>query len=237
MRYLRSYQFPFESDNWAVNLLCLSACQLIPVIGNILVLGYTYEVIEGLHAGGTRRAPDFDFNRFGKYLLRGLWPFVVQLVISLPVIFVAVVVYLAAFTLLIMPAQDRDSEALAFVVLLLAYLLILVLGFVTSLVAMPMALRAGLSQEFALGDCWDFARDFLRRVGRELLLAQLFLTVTTPLVALVGLLLCFIGVYPAIAVICLAGAHLYYQLYELYLERGGVEIPLPVEAADSVLPG
>lgn len=230
MRYLRSYQFPFESDNWALNLLCLSACQLIPAIGNILVLGYSYEVIEGLHAGGTQRAPDFNFNRFVKYLLRGLWPFLVQLIISVPVIALAVVMYVAAFVPVMMLAQDRNSEALALVVLLLVYLLIAVLGFLTSVVAMPMVLRAGLAQEFALGACWEFTRDFFRRVGRELLLAQLFLMVTAPLVALVGLLLCFIGVYPAVAVICLAGAHLHYQLYELYLQRGGVEIPLPVEA-------
>jgi hypothetical protein len=41
-----------------------------------------------------------------------------------------------------------------------------------------------------------------------------------------GLLLCCVGILPATALILVAQYHLFYQLYELYLQRGGEPIPL-----------
>jgi hypothetical protein len=49
---------------------------------------------------------------------------------------------------------------------------------------------------------------------------------TASLVLLLGLLLCCVGTYPATALVMLAQAHLYLQLYELFLQRGGEPIPL-----------
>jgi hypothetical protein len=71
-----------------------------------------------------------------------------------------------------------------------------------------------------------YLKDFLGRVGTELVLSFLFLLVTAPFVALAGILALCIGLYAAIVVISFAQYHLYYQLYELYLARGGTPIPL-----------
>ena len=49
---------------------------------------------------------------------------------------------------------------------------------------------------------------------------------TSVLLMPVGILTCFVGMYPAAALISFAHHHLDLQLYELYLERGGS----PVEA-------
>jgi hypothetical protein len=46
-----------------------------------------------------------------------------------------------------------------------------------------------------------------------------------------GLMVCFIGVFAAAGLIAFAQYHLMYQLYELYLERGGTPIPLKSEPA------
>ncbi len=56
---------------------------------------------------------------------------------------------------------------------------------------------------------------------------QLFLIFSSMVVTSVGMLFCFVGIYPATALVEFAQTHLLYQLYEEYLRRGGQEIPLP----------
>jgi hypothetical protein len=193
MQYLRAYQYIFESPNWTTNLLLGSVVSLIPAIGGLLLNGYCFDCTEDLYKTRGQRYPDFNFNRFVEYLLRGLWPFVVALCIGFP----------------------------AFIGLLNLTIVV-----VQMMVVTPALVYAGLRQELDFGGTYRFVGDFLPRAWGELLLSELFLMVTGMLVMMVGLLMCCIGILPAIVVLSLARAHLYYQLYELYLQRGGSPIPL-----------
>src|SRR5690242_10219852 len=61
MRYLRSYLFVFDSRNWVLNLLFISLCTFIPIIGPMVLAGYFFEVIESLLRRGPRgRDGSFD---------------------------------------------------------------------------------------------------------------------------------------------------------------------------------
>ena len=66
-----------------------------------------------------------------------------------------------------------------------------------------------------------FVRDFNKRVFKELTLSVLFIMVAGFVAYIVGLLLFCIGIYFTIAAVVMAQYHLMFQLYELYLERGG----------------
>jgi hypothetical protein len=82
LQYWRSYAFIFDSPAWVTNILFCTLCQLIPLIGPVVVTGYLFEIIEALHRGHRGGYPDFTFDRFTNYLLRGLWPSVITLLIS-----------------------------------------------------------------------------------------------------------------------------------------------------------
>ena len=75
-----------------------------------------------------------------------------------------------------------------------------------------------------------FMQDFLKRVGKELILAQLFLVGTAIVIMPIAYVLCVLPAFPAAVLIQMAHFHLLYQLYGLYLQRGGTAIPLQVEA-------
>ncbi len=94
------------------------------------------------------------------------------------------------------------------------------------LVLIPLSLRAGLTQRLDGPASMEFVRDFLNRVWKEVLLVWLFVLVTAQVLVLAGLLLCTIGLFPALALGVCAQHHLMYQLYELYLKRGGRALPL-----------
>ena len=106
------------------------------------------------------------------------------------------------------------------------FLLTLLLTLGLALFVVPMVLRAGLSQEF--GGAFDmvFVKDFIRRVWKEIILEQLFILITGMVLMIIGMMVLCVGIYPAAALMVMAQAHLYHQLYRLYLARGGTPIPL-----------
>src|SRR5262249_46261315 len=146
-----------------------------------------------------QRYPDFNFNRFVEYLLRGLWPFVVTLCIAFPMGIALMMVYVAMVFIF------RGPVALAFIGLFYFTVIVAQMMLIT-----PAVVYTGLRQELDFGGTYQFVRDFLRRAWVELLLTELFLMVTGMLVAMVGLLMCCIGVVLAVPVVSLARAHLYY---------------------------
>jgi hypothetical protein len=229
LQYGEAYTYVFNNPNWGLTLLFGSICQLLPVVGPMVLMGYQFEIIEALQRGGRGGYPDFIFDRFGDYLKRGVWPFLVQLVVSLVVglpLTMFLYVMMFAVTLLACAAGPRVGPVVACLgigVSAVVFTGVLVLiGFLT----VPLYLRAGLTQDFSEAFRLEFIKDFVRKVWKEMLLGGLFMGVTSIVLAFVGMGVCCVGVYPAAALIMLATAHIYYQLYHLYLSRGGVPILL-----------
>ena len=234
MRYIDSYRFAFQSDNWQKNLLFASVCVLIPYVGMIVLWGYLFEITEFKHRHGDEEPhPDFDFNRFADYLKRGVWPFLVRLVLGLVTVPLVLVLYVGIFLVAI--AEPPTS-----IVVMLAMATVVGLGLLTialTVVTIPIYFRAGFQQDFAAAFSLDYVKQFVRLTWRETILSSLFLAGSSFVLAVVGLLFCYVGVFPAMALIMFAQAHIEYQLYELYLRRGGSEIPLKTPAPPVVSGG
>jgi hypothetical protein len=214
-QYMRVYNYVFENANWATNLILGSLCALIPVVGVLTLIGYSLEVVEALHKKGDRQYPDFDFNRFGDYLGRGVWPFLLALIVVVPLCVIVLIINL--MMALIFPPG-----------LVVFFLFLMVMGLVvfSLFVRTPAVIRVGLSQRLDLVATFRFVVDFLQRMWVDLLVFELFLMASGMAVMIGGLLMCGIGVLPAVVLLQLASAHAFYQLYEVYLQRGGQPIPL-----------
>jgi hypothetical protein len=196
-------------------MLILSVCQLIPIVGPMVMWGYVFEVIEARHRHGAQEYPPFDFDRLGVYLTRGVWPFLILLVVVAACLLVALPILFLSMIPAVTGNPSSQPSQFAFVIGIIAFM---VLMFAVQILMAPLLLRAGLSQDFASAFSLPYLKDFLSRVGMELVLSFLFLLITAPFIAALGILALCIGIYAAI--------HLYYQLYELYLARGGTPIPL-----------
>jgi hypothetical protein len=215
MDYMRMITYIFENPNWMMNILLAALCALIPVIGGIVLQGYRYEVVIGLLATGGARYPDFDFGRFVDYLMRGLWPFLVALVCSFAFLpFVCLIV--------IAMSMGRAGEIIG----LLVNLAMLVFVPVFALLLIPMVFRAAMTLDFAQAFQIEWIKDFLKRVWVELILGILFLMVASMVLAPLGLLACCVGILAVGPILMLAQGHLLFQVYSLYLARGGTPIQI-----------
>src|SRR5262249_50719427 len=112
MKYLEAYRFLFKSEKWLTNLLLCVVAAFVPIAGAMVILGYHFEIIEGMHLRGEKDDPDFDFTRLLNYLLRGAWVFLVQLILSLPLIVIFLPSYLAlyfGFLFTVLPNSPMDA--------------------------------------------------------------------------------------------------------------------------------
>jgi hypothetical protein len=225
---MRSYQFIMDRKNWVMNLiyggLCLIVAGFIPVLPQMVLEGWLFEVIDSLHRDPEHQEyADFDFNRFSKYLGRGVWPvllkFLVGLVIVMPIVLLCFVIMFG----LLMAFNGSVPALIAGVLTILV--LALAAGLLEAVIVWPATLYVGLSGEFNISAIAAFVKDFVKRVKKELFLSILFFLGTGFVVETLGSCAFLVGVYFAMAAVLMAQHHLMFQLYELYLERGGEPIP------------
>jgi hypothetical protein len=232
MQYAESWRFVTRNPKWLNNVLigflCLISTQVIPVVGQLVLLGYMYEVTVGLHRTNGQTYPDFDFNRIGDYLLRALGPFLVSLVGAVAFLIPAAVLMVAA--LLLVAAAGSAGEATAVAIVLLA-ILVGVMGpmtlfFAYAVLFTPPMLHGGMTSNVGNSFNFSWAFDFVKKTWVELILVNLFVAGVMLLGMLVGMAALCIGSVFALAFIYLMLAHLNFQLYRLYLSRGGEAIML-----------
>jgi hypothetical protein len=231
MQYMRSVQFIFDRQNWMTNILLAGVCMLVPIAGPMVLSGYLFEVIDALRLNAERQEyPDFDANRLMDYLTRGDWPIVMQLVLSLiigvPLGLIAAVLMIGGVAI----AAATKTPAWVPVFQFAMFLLIMIVTLLTMFVTMPAELHAGLAREFNFGGMMTFVRDFNKRVFRELALSILFIMAAIFVAEFVGMLLFCVGIYFTLAAVVMSQYHLKFQLYELYLERGGTAV-IPAKGA------
>lgn len=216
----RAFRYFLDRPGGTTSLLLLVVCQFIPVVGPVVMMGYRAEVAEALARDpALRRHPGFTFDRFVEYLSRGVWPFLAALVLSLPVTALVMGALVAGFV--IDPPGPNNPPLLAIGLFFAAYAVGLALYFVVSV---PVILHTELAATLDPAAAWRFTLDFWGRVGGRAVAAGLVFVPLSVAVILLGLLACFVGVYPASVLVQMAGTHVVVQLYRLYLDRGGEPI-------------
>jgi hypothetical protein len=215
MQFGAAFGYFVNKTGGLANLLLLTLCQLIPVVGPIVGLGYRAEVAESLARDPEMlRHPNFQFERFIEYLTRGVWPFLTALVLALAVLIPAVLVFVGAMVFAGVGNQPLVGLAVGGGVYLLALIAMVALS-------VPMMLHAELTARFDLPGAFRFAVEFWRLVPGPAIFTGVVFFPLALLVGLLGLLCCIIGLYPANTITQMAAQHLTVQLYREYLDRGG----------------
>jgi hypothetical protein len=243
MNYFGAFDMIHRNPDWFVNTLLMFVCAIIPVIGGIVLNGYVYETIEILHRTSGLYYPKFDFNRFVEYLLRGVGPFLIGLVLNTILAFVVIFSYLAVIASAVAAgaAADKPDEAAVGMGVLGAVAVVVPLVFAVSLVigffTIPLGLRGGLSSDIGQSFNFGWAIEFIKKTWLEMILVFLFQIGLGIVLELIILATCGIGLLALpvmVGYIVLITAWLQFQLYRVFLSRGGE--PVPFKPAPLPLP-
>lgn len=227
IRYVDSLKYIFAHPEWLKNLLVFFLFTLIPVLNTALLFGYLYEIVEHRYRRLPGAYPPFEVRRFAAYVTRGIWGFLLAVMIQ--TILAPLINIITQGTMFGSMAAVRSGDwgtvAVAIVVpLVIIGFLLLVLALQVGLT--PFFLRGGLTQDFLLMANFRWIWHFLRTMWLETMYVCLFSLFTTLALALLGCSLLCVGVFLVPSVMAFVQAHLHWQLYELYLARGGEPIPL-----------
>ncbi|HEV7279142.1 MAG TPA: DUF4013 domain-containing protein [Pirellulaceae bacterium] len=225
--YMEAIRFPFVGPHAWSNILLLSASNMVPVVGPIVGLGYISDTMEALFRQKRTYAPPMEVERLSEYLIRGAWVFVLQMVIGFifvtPCLLILFVSHIGAVALI---AQGEEMILAGTLLIgagfLLYFALLAAIGFFLT----PMFLRVALSQD--LNDAFDFAwqRSFIAKTWAESLVVTLVLSFLSMAYSFVGMALFCVGIFFVIGVLYPTSIHLSYQLYLLFLARGGKAVEL-----------
>ncbi|HLW65266.1 MAG TPA: DUF4013 domain-containing protein [Gemmataceae bacterium] len=238
MNYMRGFQFIRDREKWLTNVLLGAVCLLIPVVGQIVFVGYLFDVIEALHKDPEHKNyPDFDFGRFSDYLGRGIWPWLAEflfgLIIAIPLMIIFMVIMVGAMAL-------SKGEPWG---ILIAYAFLFLVGVPLSIflgvVVWGPEFQAGMTRQFQLGPMIDFGKRFFRLMKKEMFVSALVLVGATFVAMILVVVTCYVAAFFVGPVFMYAKHHWLFQMYELYLQRGGTPITSsePAPTAPTAEPG
>jgi hypothetical protein len=222
MNYFGFMEMIQRDPNWLTTILLAGLCGFIPIVGLMVLWGFAYENAALLHRTSGQRYAPFDFNRFGDYLTRGVGPFLVWLMFYVATQVVSFMMQMCGGLAVGLAGEAGEAVSVLFMLFWIGFLL--ALSVVVFMIQTPLMLRGGMSGD--IGDSFNFnwAVDFVKRCWLELLVVLLvWMAITVPAM-LLGLATCCIGFIPITGYLALVNAWLSFQLYRLYLSRGGEPI-------------
>lgn len=230
MKYLASVTDFFKAQKWGMNMLLGAVCIFIPMIGQLILNGW---IITQLWGRGDDEDPSeyppFDFQYFTKYLMRGLWSFLVQMVSSLVLVPVMMV-----FVLCIMIAAPamQNNEAVSVLLVTLGLIGYFIIMLALNFILVPLSIAATITQDFVPAFNFRFVRNFLALVWKDLLVTSLFLFAGGIVMMIVAICTCYIGAFALCPVMFFSWQHLQKQLYLLHVARGGMTLPRSPKLSD-----
>jgi Protein of unknown function (DUF4013) len=232
MDYMGGLNFVMSKANWFTNAFMCGLCILIPIVGPIVVWGYAYETVDLLHRTNQKRYLDFRWERFGDYLARGIGPFLVTLVFAIPQTIINFSIQFAlGLNFGFMPQLPAPGQPANFQDDLLQNIAINTLfqwcvQFVFSYLAWPFQLRGGLSEQIGQSFNVSASLKFFQKTWFESFVCLIILVACWTVAVLLSIVTCCVGYIPALGYMTLFGSWLSFNLYRVYLSRGGEPIPL-----------
>jgi len=222
---LEAVRFVFRAPDWTHNVLIGLVFLLIPVVGPIVLGGFLCEVHQRLVRRHPQPTPKLDFADFGHYLSRGVAPFIVSMVVVMPVMLVSYALIGGAVFAGIMIA--KSTEPLFGVLVGLGGGLVAVLLWVlTSIVMNAAQTRAELTEDFGQSLSLSELLAYARATWKDVVVKTITFGFVALGMVLLGLLACYFGLYPVIVILQIAAMHLRWQIYESHVAHHGALIPV-----------
>jgi hypothetical protein len=200
----RSFTFFLDDPEWVKKLLLGALISLIPFVGGFIIFGWALAVTRSVYNGVDNVIP--DWSDLGGYLVRGLLAWVGALIWAAPILLVFICLGVGIV------ATSGSDAAVAVLVLSGFGLAMIAVVYMAIFLPIPIA-RYAVKGEF--GAMFEFSSILaeVRRGLRPLLIAMIIWLVASMIVAPIGILACFVGVYVTSALSYLMIGHAMGQAY------------------------
>jgi hypothetical protein len=226
MDFGKAFVFMFQDPNWLRKLLVgtllvlagiVFSVVLIGIIPLLMVLGWTQVTLRNVLDGQEHPMP--EWHEWGDFLVRGLKLFVALLIWLLPIVILIVPIIMGSALLQNQTASSAAGAGGGVLVTCAACLMVL-WGIFVVLISPAIFVRLAafdrFSAAFEIGELWAFTRSNIGNVILALLLLLLVSWIVVPIIGMLGLLVCLVGVLISMPFSSLwqylVTAHLYGQI-------------------------
>jgi hypothetical protein len=203
MEFGKAFTYIFDDDDWVMKTIIAALVSLIPIIGQITVMGWGLEVTRRVIRNDPNPLP--DWSDFGGHIVRGIIAWVIGFVYALPLI----ILYACPIIIIAMAENDDTLMTLGWVCFsCLTLLYVVLLMFVLPAAMGNYAAKDELGAAFRFGEVFG-----LVRAAPGAYLLTILGALIAGFIAPLGLILCFIGVLWTQVYAILLNSHLWGQAY------------------------
>jgi hypothetical protein len=232
--YMGGFSLAMQSPNWLANTCLCGLVALIPIVGQMVGLGYGFEIAESLHRSHGKTYPDFNFNRFGEYLARGVGPFLAQFLAGIVCSMPLIPVYIAVVVGVMASAEGSPKQLNQSMPMMQCGIqsISMLMNVIVLTIAFPFMVRGGLSsdigQTFNFGEGWKT----LTKAFVPCFLMSLIWNVSLILLMSLGCMALCVGIIPVLGYMYIVMGWNGYQLYRFALGEGLPPVPLKAPPPD-----
>lgn len=209
MNFGLAFSFPFQDPDWAKKILLPAIISIIPLIGQIFLIGWALEITRRVIRHDPTPLPELDF---ASQFMEGLKAFVVGLVYTIPILILIIPITVASALMTNNGSESNTANSLIVIAMLciegLVFLYGILLAFILPAAYGNMLAKGELSAAFNLREVFGLVR---AAPGAYLIvLVGMFIT---SILAQVGVIACGIGLLATVTYSLVVNSHLYGQAY------------------------
>lgn len=209
MEFGRAFTYPFEDQNWLKKIALAALVSLIPIVGQLFLLGWGLEIARRVIQRDPVVLPDLDF---GANLGKGFQAFLVSLVYSIPIWILSLPIYLIGPIGNALQFDEQSIQVMMIVVSVCFGGLILLYSIALAF-ALPAAF-GNLAAKGQLGAGFKFGEIFaLVKAAPVAYLLVILGSIVASFIGSLGVIACAIGVIFTYAYAMAIMGHLYGQAY------------------------
>lgn len=214
MDFGKAFSFVFDDPDWLKKIAIAGLVLLIPIIGEIVVLGWALNITKRVMNLNPIVLPDINF---GDDLARGFMGFVIGFVYALPITLISS--FLGIMNNIVSINGDSNGLLVLLTVVYSCFGLLAVIYGVLIALVIPAAYSLYLEEE-SLGAAFNLNKIFAMLKGNFGAYLLVFLGVlVTSLIAPLGIVACVIGMIFTIAYSQAVMGHFYGQAYLEYKKK------------------
>lgn len=217
MDYGKAFTYPQQDADWLKKLAIGSLLLLIPIAGQILMLGYMVEIIRRVITDNPQLLP--EWSDFGGLAKQGVFAFVVGFVYALPLIVLFVCAYSPLVAVPMAASDDPDAlntmMSAASLIATCCFCVVFLLALAINIILPAAFGRLAVTGEIGSAFQFNEVLALVRAQPAVYLIVMLIVGVATFVLTSVGSIVCGIGLYFGWGYSMLVQAHLYGQAYRV----------------------
>jgi hypothetical protein len=216
-----AFSYVFKDPNWLKKIAIISLVALIPIIGQIIVLGWSLEITKRVMNRNPEVLPDLDF---GGDLTRGFMAFIISFVYTLPITLFSGLTSIFG-TVMTNTGNDEVVLGIFSLVTICLSVFAVIYGIFVGLL-LPAAFARYLAKD-SIGAAFDFAEVFkMVQLNLGTYFIVLLGSIVAGFIAPMGLIACIIGAMLTYTYSLAVMGHFYGQAYlETTKNKAVIDIP------------